>query len=495
MLLLAIDTFFQQVVTFPDRWALQTASSSIPIVKTYIPPIAKLFMKGVEQGSIDAITAPVIRSYFYENGSIPVPFGSGFRPDIPLSCPSSKCTWPVYDTLATCSSCMDVSKDLDITYACLNTTVDWSAKWDGPLVDVPYPVGNVCGHFLNLTSPTPILLSGHVVGGNGTTNLTDEVLLMRMIPLSDLDTKEPYYGTGSFAFKDIRYPIADGLVASASKGADSVYRHEPPVVHECMLSWCVRRVRSSYEWGVYSEITERTFLDIATDHDPWPWTVVGEFFTYWPNITLEAPAVESPDTNVTYSVWNDTAFQIMNTWDDFFPSFYTAAGRDSEPILRFRNYPDGPSTRFIDFNPWLAPNNVTRHMEGLASALTNVMRSNSKSNEALLGEAYNLEKFVYINWPWLIFPLLLLLLSLVFLVATIVKTSNDTDTGFWKTSAMPTLMYGLPQDMRKDSISTTSSDGASHHDPRKVRIRLLPKQGWRVSGQVHPAPTAPPGFI
>ncbi|KAI4924173.1 uncharacterized protein J4E92_007254 [Alternaria infectoria] len=186
---------------------------------------------------------------------------------------------------------------------------------------------------------------------------------------------------------------------------------------------------------------------------------------------------------------------IMNTWDDFFPSFYTAAGEDSEPILRFRNYPDGPSTRFIDFNPWLAPNNVTRHMEGLASALTNVMRSNSKSNEALLGEAYNLEKFVHINWPWLIFPLLLLLLSLVFLVATIIKTSNDTDTGFWKTSAMPTLMYGLPQDMRKDSISTTSSDGASHHDPRKVRIRLLPKQGWRVSGQVHPAPTAPPGFI
>ncbi|KAI4620955.1 hypothetical protein J4E83_005318 [Alternaria metachromatica] len=340
-----------------------------------------------------------------------------------------------------------------------------------------------------------MLLSGYVAGEDGTTNSTDEVLLVRMIPFADLNTKEPSYGTGSFAFKDIRYPIADGLIASASNGVDSVYRNEPPVVHECMLSWCVRRVRSSYEWGVYSESTEETFLNIATEPDPWPWTVIDDFFTYWPNITLEAPAVDFPDTNVTYSVWNDTAFQIMVVWDDFFPSFYTATDRDSEPVLRFKDYPNGPTTRSIDSNPWLAPKNVTRHMEGLASALTNVMRSNSKTTEALLGEAYNQEKFVHINWPWLIFPLLLLLLSLVFLVATIIKTSNDTDTGFWKTSAMPTLMYGLPQDMRKDSISTTSSDGTPHHDPRKVRIRLLPKQGWRVSGQVQPAPTAPPGFI
>ncbi|KAI4660881.1 uncharacterized protein J4E79_005449 [Alternaria viburni] len=500
VLLLAIDTFFQQVVTFPDRWALQTAPSSIPIVKTYSPYFSKYFIKGDEIAMYDEVTSPVIKSYFYGNGSIPVPFGSGFRPDIPLSCPSSKCTWPTYDTLATCSSCVDVSHDLNITYACLNTTIDWSVKWEGPLADVPYPVGNVCGHFLNLTSATPILLSGRVVSENGTTNSTDEVLLVRTIPLSDMNTKEPYYGTGSFAFRDIRYPVSiiiitDGLVASASNGIDSVYGREPPVVHECMLSWCVQRVRSSYEWGLYSQTTESTFLNIANDTVPWPWIVDGNWYEYSPNITLEAPAVDYPDTNNTYSVWNETAFQIMVIWDDFFPSSYTAAGRGSKPILRFKEYPDGPATRFMDFNPWLAPSNVTRHMERLASSLTNVMRSNTKTTEALLGEAYDREKFVRINWPWLIFPLLLLLLSLVFLVATIIKTSNDTETGVWKTSALPTLIYGLPQDVRKDSISTTSSESASPHDPRKVRIRLLPKQGWRVSGQVHPASTVPPGFI
>ena len=128
VLLLAIDTFFQQVVTFPNQWALRTASSSIPVVTRYHPPILTYFTKGFEIAQYDQITAPLIKSYFYGNGSKPVPFGSGFRPDIPFSCPSSRCTWPEYETVATCSSCVDVSQDLDITYACLNTTIDWSAE-------------------------------------------------------------------------------------------------------------------------------------------------------------------------------------------------------------------------------------------------------------------------------------------------------------------------------------------------------------------------------
>ena len=489
VLLLAIDTFFQQVATFPNQWALQNASSSIPLVTKYSPSHLTNFVKGIEMGISDQITAPMIKSYFYENGSKPVPFGSGFRPDIPLSCPSSRCTWPEYDTLAACSSCVDVSQDLNITYACLNTTIDWSAEWQGPLTEVPYPIGMVCGHFLNVTSTTPVLLSGYIMRENGTRNTTGEALLMRTIPLSDMDTKEPFYGTGSFSFKDIRYPITDGLIASAANGLDSVYRHEPPVVHECILSWCVHRMKSSYEWGVYSESIDATFLNLAADPVPWPWTVIDDLYTYEPNITLEVPAVNSPDINITYSVWNETAFQIMVIWDDFFTASYTAVNKDLKPMLRFKNYPDGPSTRFLDFNPWLAPNNVTRHMERLASALTNVIRSNPKSNEMLIGEAYNEEKFIHINWSWLIFPILLLILSLVFLVATIFKTSKDTDTGIWKTSAMPALIYSLPSDLQQGLAKSVTSRS------KKVRIKLMPKQGWRVSGQVQPPSTAPPGFI
>ncbi|CAN9166853.1 unnamed protein product [Alternaria alternata] len=69
VLLLAIDTFFQQVVTYPDQWALQNSSSSIPIVKKYRPPYLKYYVKAEEQGTFDEISAPIVGKYFYGNGS------------------------------------------------------------------------------------------------------------------------------------------------------------------------------------------------------------------------------------------------------------------------------------------------------------------------------------------------------------------------------------------------------------------------------------------
>jgi len=228
VLLLAIDTFFQQVVTYPDGWAPENSSSSIPIVRNYQPPFQTFFKAGIEQGQIDRFTSSLVQSYFYGNGSQPVLFGNGTRPDIPLSCPSSRCEWPEYDTLATCSSCEEVSESLDITYACLNTTIEWTANWEGPLADVPQPNGIVCGHFLNITSSAPILLSGYVAQAQEYANTTGEALLVRTIPLADFDTRDPYYGNGSISFKHIRYPIFDFLVASAVNGTESVYRNEPP---------------------------------------------------------------------------------------------------------------------------------------------------------------------------------------------------------------------------------------------------------------------------
>jgi len=81
---LALDPFFQQVVDFPDRWALQNASSLIPRAVTYDPPNAHLSMFGYEIGVTDDVIAPPIKTYFYGNGTVPLPFGNGTKPDIPL---------------------------------------------------------------------------------------------------------------------------------------------------------------------------------------------------------------------------------------------------------------------------------------------------------------------------------------------------------------------------------------------------------------------------
>jgi hypothetical protein len=492
VLLLAIDTFFQQVVEFPDRWALQNTTSAIPRVVRYEPTYLVEFFQDYETHQCDKNLRPIIQEYLYNNGTQPITFGNGTRPDIPLSCPTSNCTWPAYETFAVCSSCVDVSDSLNITYACLNTTIDWTVTWTAPLRDPVYPSGTVCGYFLNATSTAPVLLSGYTIPDISSNHTIDEALLMRALPLTEFLTRKRLYDTGSINFGSIRNPIMDFLIASARDGLESVYREEHPLVHECVLSWCVQTIQSSYENGRYHEVIGTTYQNTTAGPSPWISFEIpqeeggGTWLQYTEDVTIKPPAPRlSPSrlsvADVEYSANNMTASMGMCTFDDFFPSYYTALRNSTVPQLRFKNYEFGPYKRKLTFNPWLAPNNITRHVERLATAMTNVMRSSS-SREMLLGNAYQRETYVKIRWEWLSFPFTLLILSLVFLVSTIIKTSGDGATGVWKTSAMPTLIYGLPKETQGNfASSTTWSSGKGA--PKKTRIKLLPNMGWRVSGQ------------
>jgi hypothetical protein len=514
---LALDPFFQQVVDFPDRWALQNTSSAIPRVAEYHPPYTSAFWGGFEATSEDRSLAAVAKEFFYANGTQPITFGNGTRPDIPLSCPTSNCTWPAYETLAVCSSCADVTEDLDLTFACLNTTIDWSANWTGPLEKEPYPIAPVCGYFLNYTgststntSDTPVLISGYIMHGMESDSSPGEALLVRNVPLTDFDTRMPYYGYGSIKFKHIRNALLDGLVASAINGIESVYRNETPIVHECVLSWCVQTIKSSYDWGQYSENITSTYWNVGSGPYSWPWESVvhddgGIDLAYVQNITIQPPRAARLDVddtvmNTTYHVGNITALNAMIYFDDFFPSMYTAASATSTPLLRYRNFVVGPYSTTIDNNQWQAPNNLTKHVERLAVAMTNVIRS-SKSRNMLPGQAYNPENFVHVRWEWLTLPLGLLCISFVFLAATIAKSALEIDrVGVYKTSAYATLLYGLP-DAMQEKITRSGSIRTPRAKAKELKVKLQPNQGWRVSGNLFspfpskPKNQPPPGWI
>ncbi|CAN9102599.1 unnamed protein product [Alternaria alternata] len=122
LLLLAVDTFFQQVTDLPERWELD-GFGEIPRVVRYEGDNGNIYEDGYPSTMEDINLRQATLKFFYYNGNKPVPFGSGDRPDIPLSCPSSRCEWDEYDTLGVCSACTDVSELL--TYACLTTNLDW----------------------------------------------------------------------------------------------------------------------------------------------------------------------------------------------------------------------------------------------------------------------------------------------------------------------------------------------------------------------------------
>jgi hypothetical protein len=413
-----------------------------------------------------------------------------------------------------CSKCASIDAADIVTFTCLNTTIDWSLETTGPISDDTLPNGTVCGYFFNATSDAPVLVSGYILNENDTDSSTGEALLVRALPLTGFLTKEALFGTGSLKFTDIRNPIIDFLIISAIDGPDSVYRHDPPLIQECALSWCVQTIRSSYDWGQYNEEVVATFENTTAGPFPWVSYDVSDengpatFIIYTQDIEIEPPSLKANRSNSTvydasYGVNNVTASTVINIFDDFFPSYYVAENATATPSLRFKNYADGASFRELSFNPWEASpeSNITNHMQRLAQAMTNVIRS-STSKLMIHGDAYNKENYVSVRWEWLTLPIGLLLIAFIFLAATVAKSAEERDrVGVWKTSAYATLLYGLPDDMQQ-KITRSSSTGTPRAKAKELKVKLQPNLGWRVSGNLFspfmPKPKAnlaPTGWI
>jgi hypothetical protein len=440
----------------------------------------------VEIIQLDMELSVTTEAFFYDNGTRLTRIGNGTRADVPVDCPTSSYTWPVYETLGICSACQDISAKMK--FGCRTEPSDWIIDSG---IKTPRTVPNVtsCGHYFDAMTETSLPMSGYILETSGST--PGEALLVRMLPLVTLE-RERIHG-GSIHFTDVRNPIVDVVIVESPNGMAGVYRNETPNANECILSWCVQSLNSTYTWGSYSETITHVIKNTTVGDFPWktfPFespTLNGTDIYYTEDVNINV--ISDNETIITYGVSNDTMSRTVALIDDIFPSHITAKGISDEPVMRNKLYvtEKGPMTRKLLFNPWIG-GNVPGHMERLATGLTNTIRSSKSSRETVTGDAWAEEVFITIQWEWLIYPFILLILSLVFLVSTMIKTAGDGATGVWKTSAMPTLIYGLPQEVREGIESSKIDHSATEMGVRKVKIRLLPHHGWRVSGQQFTTP-------
>jgi hypothetical protein len=183
-----------------------------------------------------------------------------------------------------------------------------------------------------------------------------------------------------------------------------------------------------------------------------------------------------------YGVSNETFAITSVLFDNMFPSSITVAHTAAQPLWKVDIRDDQLSLRPVDYCPWLAPNDVGRYIARLATAMTNIVRSH-RSNEFVSGRAYSRITFIAVHWGWMSLPFVLLILSLVFHVATMVKTSKGTEgeMAMWKTSTLPTLMYSLPKAVQRDLNPSGDWKNGTSRKAGRIRVNLLPNHGWRVS--------------
>jgi hypothetical protein len=498
---MAMEPFFQQVARYPQRTVLRLQNSSIPTVIRYDPEFAKKSRLGTEIISPDQDMSAVIEKFFFDFGTTQFKVGNATRAEVPLSCPTSDCTWEAYETLGVCSECADVADMLD--FGCLPALLDWvhnSTSFIFP------DNGTMCGWFFNATSERPTLMLGYQVDPS-TNRPAGEILTTRLLPLISNIKRIPLFG-GSINFKHVRNPLANFVVASTAEGSDqesvlkSVFEHQKPRALECILSWCVKTIESSYHSGTYTEIVKDQFIN--TTAGPYPWTfiapdssdpIVDGKMQYLQDITVNPDAPKGQDNVSSYGASNQTVFNILAIFDDYLPSLATLANNASKTELKYITWDKDPYFREYPKNPWSAPNNVTDHMERFATAMTNIMRQSS--NDTVLGKSFSQETYIEVRWVWLSLPLALLVLTMIFLLGTVIRTSMEKDrVGVWKNSAIATLLYGLP-DATQQKISSSQGHGTPRSKAKELNVRMLPTRDWRVSGlsPIMQKPKPPPGWI
>ncbi|KAL5454757.1 hypothetical protein PMIN06_004774 [Paraphaeosphaeria minitans] len=499
---MAMDPFFQQVVRYPQHIVLQTQNSSIPRVTRYDPHFTRTFSSGVQIVNKDLDMSSVIDRFFFDFGVPEVQVGNGTRAEIPLSCPTSNCTWEPYETLGVCSDCADVADMLD--FGCFPAKLDWiqnSTAFQHP------DNGTMCGWFFNATSDNRMLMLGYQADPR-TNRLSGEILTTRALPLVTNLNRRSIFG-GSINFNHVRNPLTDFVVVSTTQGPDqedvlrSIFQHEKPRALECVLSWCVKTIKSSYQYATYTETIEERFIN--TTAGPFPWTFdppdasddenVG--IRYLQDIVVDPHPHNGQSDVPSYGASNDTAFNIMAIFDDYLSSFATLASNTSKPYMKYQTYLEQPYVREFPKNPWCAPNNVTHHMERFATVMTNLMRESS--NDTTLGKSFSQQTFVEVRWIWLTLPLVLLGLTVIFIIGTVARTSMEKDrVGVWKNSAIATLLYGLPDEMQQ-KITTLQGHGTPRTKAKELNVRMLPTKNWRISGNllspIVRKPKPPPGWI
>ena len=486
---LALDPFFQQVFTFEDRMVLLSQNSTIPradVVLTQIPTITR---NGAELIMVNSGFEDVAQKFYFGNGTTPIPAGVGFRPDVPLSCATEHCRWGSYETLAVCSKCKPMVHKMEWT--CLFGEVDWSRDSNVPqwLKFMPSAGPNrnrtMCGWFLNATSSSPVLMNGFAQSPNS--SLPEEILLTRILPLTNQITRVPFYNGVSPAFPDIRHPIGDFFyVTSADGSTASVLSSTYPIAEECAVYWCVQNLTSSYDAGHYVENITSEYHN--TEEKEWPWVPAddGRIPNFMPNITMI-----SPTSGTKFQVSNYTHIKALIVIEEISPSMQTTFDiKTDSPWLRFViSGNTGSRKSRLDpkrHNPFLG-RSLGDHLQKMTTQFTYVLRSGDDGITLINGDTSGIQTIIIVKWEWFILPVTILLLSLAFLVGTMIKSAREQQhVGIWKTSAMATLLNGLPGGLQ-EKLNTDSSDASPFLKAQELRVGLRSnRHGWRLSNALSP---------
>ena len=348
----------------------------------------------------------------------------GSAQQLPASCPTGNCSWPVTPSLAVCGACSQP------------------------------PFKSSCdSHICNYTMPSGVM---HTLW-NGT-------------GVEDDDTKPSPPGT-LFASGSLFWVTqTNGWVYHRSNSTQTYltnfdvfgapfevrrkdWLEKDMVAWECALWMCVQAFEVTTSSSSHTQIPIQNFSTIANmTHDIFTDASFDKINTF-ENLTFEPlpPSMNpAPQSQYQFSI------QSALTMSSYLTSAIKGNAGADLWVVSFSS----DTTKAI-------ANATTGSLEvwikSLATSMTNVLRSSTSqaggfdvpidvtpSTDAIYsGAGYQLA--VQVRWPWIVLPALLVLLSLVVLVTTMIRTSWRS-IGAWRGSPLVFLFLDIDAEIRRHAV-------------------------------------------
>ena len=336
-------------------------------------------------------------------------------PDTQPPCPTGNCLWPEFASLGFCSSCQDVTQQMQQYSTSQSTPILNLDKVDQKNMTFTYSVpmelnGYYQSQGFNYSKLTNITTSTFTMYLNGSQvqGLKGAPRLIAWALSSDgiADTNRTPAGFGLYAF--IRTSTSFSSPGTGL-GADL-----------CSMSFCLQNRNVAISSGqLNSSVLNTIYPDRNLSTSPGFMKVTYVFPNEANSLTLHfgpptEPALEvALDTLLTGNVSETTQSRPIDLNVTF--SSPLMAGFDSS-------------------------DNVSLAMDNLAKAMTNYIRD--ASNHTISGQLGITETYIRVLWPWVALPAFLAATGTLFLVMGIVRTQKR-GAHVWKDSELALLFHGL----------------------------------------------------
>ncbi|KAF0322672.1 hypothetical protein GQ607_010129 [Colletotrichum asianum] len=223
----------------------------------------------------------------------------------------------------------------------------------------------------------------------------------------------------------------------------------------CAIYFSAKEVLPRVENGVYSEevlqeVTQPENVQFLSERND----SLRHFVRYedaWRNLAFRLPVL-SPNRRNNFTIPKTAFYDIYSQMKRDLTGTVSVASRQYS----------GTTTPLLVYKA----DSVVQSIQNMADSITTEMRRNGSSvnpEQTIQGHVWIQQQFVVVRWTWLALPATMLVLTSLFLAATIVETRRN-DVGVWLSSPLALFFNAHLDSSGKDVLSHASSESLNTAD-------------------------------